>query len=187
MAELEEAQGQVLIAIARSSIENALGRDVEDGRSDGEWLDLPGASFVTLERFGQLRGCIGSLEARRSLRADVSENAFMAAFRDQRFTPLTLEELDGLEVKVSVLSPPEPLEVLDEAELLKVLRPGIDGLVLEHGDRRATFLPQVWRQFSEPRKFVEALREKAGWPPGFWADGMRCHRYRVQSWSESST
>ncbi len=185
MAELESAQGQLLIAIARFAIEDALGRSASKVSDDGDWLARRGATFVTLERHRELRGCVGSLEARRSLREDVRENAVMAAFKDRRFAPLTAVELEGLEIKVSVLSQPEPITVRSEVELLKALRPGIDGLVLEHGARRATFLPQVWQHLPEPRDFLGRLREKAGLPQEFWADDMRFHRYSVQSWSES--
>ena len=185
MAVLDAAQGRVLIQIARSAIEDALGRSVPGVRDDEHWLRQPGASFVTLERHRELRGCVGTLEARRSLGEDVSENARLAAFRDRRFAPLTLPELEGLEIKVSVLGRPEPLAVGSEADLLALLRPGIDGLVLEHGSRRATFLPQVWEHLTEPRAFLERLREKAGLPSGFWADDLRFRRYGVQSWSES--
>ncbi len=182
---LEVAQGRVLVTIARTVIENELGVSSGETREDSQWLQQPGACFVTLERYGELRGCVGSLEERRALGKDVRTNARMAAFQDRRFAPLIAEELEGVEIKVSVLSRPELLPVRSEAELLGLLRPGVDGLVVEHGVHRATFLPQVWQHLPEPEDFLGRLREKAGLPPGFWADGIRIHRYSVQSWDES--
>jgi len=125
-------------------------------------LQRPGAAFVTLHRNGALRGCIGSLAAHRPLAADVAENAVRAALNDPRFPPLTAAELDGLEVSVSVLTPPEPIAWRDEADLLAKLRPRHDGLIIEDGPRRALFLPAVWEQLPDPREFLAHLKQKAG-------------------------
>ncbi len=140
-----------------------------------------GASFVTLEIEGRLRGCIGSLEAHRPLVVDVAENAFAAAFRDPRFAPLDGAEFDALRVKLSVLGAPEPLAVTDEAELLERLRPGEDGLILEAAGRRATFLPAVWESLPEPAEFLAQLRRKAGLPADFWSPAVRVWRYGTES------
>src|SRR5690606_34011985 len=109
-------------------------------------LALPGASFVSLHRAGRLRGCMGRLEPSRPLAEDVAGNARAAAYFDPRFAPLAADERDDLELEISVLGRPEPLVVADEAELLALLRPGIDGLIVHERGRRATFLPAVWRQ-----------------------------------------
>lgn len=136
------------------------------------------ASFVTLTRDGQLRGCIGRLEAVRPLGADVADNAFAAAFRDPRFAPVRQEEFDALRLTVAVLTPPEPLPVRDEAELLAHLTPGEHGLILEFGAHRATFLPKVWEQLPEPAEFLAHLKCKAGLPADFWSAAIRFSVYR---------
>ena len=137
----------------------------------------PGACFITLRIDGRLRGCTGSLEATRPLVIDVVKNAYRTAFSDPRFTPVTRDELPLLEVKVSVLSAPEPFPVESEADLLSRLRPGVDGLILLDGNHRATFLPAVWEGLPKPSDFLDALREKAGLPPGYWSPTLRFERY----------
>lgn len=144
----------------------------------------PGASFVTLTRQGELRGCIGTLEAHRPLGIDVRENAVAAAFRDPRFTPLTRAEFDDVRVEVSVLSPAEALVVASEEHALETLRPHVDGVVFEYGDHRSTFLPQVWEQLPDPAEFLAYLKRKAGLPADFWAEQVRLSRYTVSKWKE---
>jgi AmmeMemoRadiSam system protein A len=143
-----------------------------------------GATFVTLLREGELRGCIGSLEPRRRLDEDVRDNAVGAAFRDPRFAPLRRYEFDALVVEVSLLGPPVPLCFADEADLLAQLVPGQDGLVIAYGGRRATFLPQVWEALPGPRDFLAALKRKAGLRPDFWSPELAARRYAVAKWSE---
>ena len=154
------------------------------------WLDAPGASFVTLTSGrapgGALRGCIGSLEARRPLRADVEANAVAAALHDPRFAPLTARELDDTVVEVSVLSAPAALPAADEAELLARLRPGVDGVVLSACGRRATFLPQVWEQLPDPADFLARLRRKAGLPADYWGRDVIVETYTVTAWQEAA-
>ncbi len=145
-----------------------------------ESLQAPRSSFVTLRRDGQLRGCVGSYEAPFPLVEDVARNAFSAAFRDPRFRPLQSWELEDLEVEISLLSPPEPIEVATEAELLKALRPGVDGLILEELPHRGLFLPQVWDTLPRPEEFLENLRLKAGLPRGYWSPRMRFRRFVVE-------
>ncbi|MEY5100278.1 MAG: hypothetical protein RJA36_2997 [Pseudomonadota bacterium] len=180
--------GTVLLALARSAIERALALPatgcVESGQHD--WLRQPGASFVTLTQRGQLRGCIGSLEARRPLANDVQHNAVAAALHDPRFVPLAAAELRFTMVEVSVLSPAEPLEFDDETDALARLRPGLDGIVLEYGARRSTFLPQVWEQLPEPRDFLSQLKRKAGLGSDFWHPSISLQRYSVAKFKESA-
>lgn len=176
-------RGRVLTQLARASIARALGEPVDEPPRP-DWLKAPGAVFVTLTRNGELRGCIGSLEARRSLEEDVVENARMAAFGDPRFAPLTRAELNDTRVEVSVLSHAEPIRFSDEEDALKQLRPGVDGVILEYGRHRATFLPQVWQQLPEPREFMAHLKRKASLPADFWADGVRLYRYTVEKYEE---
>ena len=147
-----------------------------------EKLRQPGAAFVTLNRNGQLRGCIGSLEARRPLAEDVAENAFAAAFRDPRFPPLQANEQAGLSVHISVLGQPEPMQFDSEADLLRQLRPGKDGLILEDGHHRGTFLPSVWESLPRAEDFLRHLKQKAGLPPDYWSDSIRVSRYGTESW-----
>lgn len=176
-------KGTTLLQLARSAIGRELGfaGDPDDSAS---WLREPGATFVTLTRGGQLRGCMGSLEAYRTLAQDVQANACAAAFRDPRFPPLRRDEFGHTCVEVSLLSPLEPIPFRDEEDALSRLRPQVDGVVLEHGYRRGTFLPQVWEQLPEPEQFLAQLKRKAGLPPDFWDDRIRLYRYTVEKWKE---
>ena len=180
---LDTDQGTTLLKLARSEIGSKLGHKV-DAPPQADWLGEPGASFVTLTRQGELRGCIGTLEAHRPLGVDVRENAVAAAFRDPRFMPLAFEEFEAIRVEVSLLSPSVPLFVMDEADALAVLRPNIDGVVFEYGHYRSTFLPQVWEQLPDPAEFLAHLKRKAGLPVDFWAEQVRLSRYTVSKWRE---
>ena len=176
--------GAILLPIARAAIGAALGRPGA-AAEDAPWLQQPGASFVTLTQRGQLRGCIGTLEARRSLLADVKANAVAAALHDPRFAALTLGELERTDIEVSLLSAPEPLPFDSEAQALAQLRPGIDGVVFEFQGHRSTFLPQVWEQLPDAKAFMAQLKCKAGLTPGFWHPAVRLSRYTVDKWKES--
>ncbi len=134
----------------------------------------PGASFVTLERNGRLRGCIGSIVARRPLYLDVVRNALLSMV-DPRLPKVTEADWPELDVKVSVLTVPVPIPADDPDALVRALRPGIDGLLLTADERRATFLPSVWAKVPDPAEFLAALLDKGGWPD--WPDGMRALRY----------
>ncbi len=133
-----------------------------------------------------LRGCIGSLEARRSLLNDLRENALAAAFRDPRFPPLTEDELTEVQLEVSLLSPLEPLNIQSEEEALNCICPGQDGLLLECDGRKGTFLPQVWEQLPDPQDFLRHLKMKAGLSPMGWDRDYQLFRYSVSHWSEPS-
>jgi AmmeMemoRadiSam system protein A len=173
-------RGRVLLALARRAIELELVRgEAGAARLDAAWLADPGASFVTLHCHGELRGCIGTLRAYRPLGEDVRANAVGAAFADPRFPPIGRGELPGLSVEVSVVSPLVALAVGSEDELRAALRPGRDGLLIELGGLRATFLPQVWEHLPEPGLFLRALKQKAGLPEGFWSQEVRVWRYAV--------
>jgi AmmeMemoRadiSam system protein B/AmmeMemoRadiSam system protein A len=179
-------RGRVLLAHARLAIHAAVAsRTNRHDLPDAAFLDHPGATFVTLRRHGELRGCIGSLEAVRPLREDVAANARAAALRDPRFPPLTEAELDGLSVEVSLLSTPQPLTFLDEEDLLRQIEAARDGVVLEHGHRRSTFLPQVWEHLDDAREFLRLLKAKAGLPVDFWSDEIRVALYSVEKWGEA--
>ena len=193
--------GAILLPLARGAIAARLDpagpaarRTVPEAAvraaADAAWLDAPGASFVTLTSGrapgGALRGCIGSLGARRPLREDVEANAVAAALHDPRFAPLTARELDETVVEVSVLSAPTVLPAADEAELLARLRPGVDGVVLSACGRRATFLPQVWEQLPDPADFLARLRRKAGLPADYWGRDVVVETYTVTAWQEAA-
>ena len=179
-----DERGAVLLRLARAALGEALGAEPEPP-PEPDWLERPGACFVTLRIDGELCGCIGSLEAYRPLADDLRANALAAAFRDPRFPPLEAGQLPRVSIEVSLLSELEPVPFRDEADLLARLRPGVDGLVLEHDGHRGTFLPAVWRQLPRPEQFLEHLKLKAGLPPEFWAADVRISRYTVDSWSES--
>jgi AmmeMemoRadiSam system protein A len=138
------------------------------------------ASFVTLRQSGTLRGCIGMLEADAPLVVGVAENAFKAAFRDPRFSPLVEAELPETGIHISILSPLERVEVFSEADLLAQLRPGIDGVVLQEGIHRGTFLPSVWEELPDAAQFLQQLKRKAGLPAEFWSGDLEVWRYTAE-------
>ncbi len=138
------------------------------------------ATFVTLHKHHQLRGCIGMLEAVRPLAKDIAENAFLAAFRDPRFPPLSDDELGDLDIHLSILTPAEPVAFTSEQDLITQLQPGVDGLILEEGRRRGTFLPSVWEQLPEPEQFLRHLKQKAGLAPDYWSENIKIYRYRTE-------
>ena len=173
--------GHALLTIARSAIAERLGLGNFE-KAEHAALQQHSATFVTLKKTGQLRGCIGSLRAARPLAIDVRENAIAAAFHDPRFAPLAAAEFRSTSVEVSLLSAAERVNVGSEEELLAQLRPGVDGLILEYGRHRATFLPQVWEALADPREFLAALKQKAGLPEGFWHAGLSVSRYGVTKW-----
>ena len=184
-------KGRVLLRLARQAMEEALAgvataAHTVERISDAAWLRAPGATFVTLMQRGELRGCIGTLLAHRPLRADVQANAVAAALRDPRFPPMVAAELAHTDIEVSLLSTMQPLHAASEADALVQLRPGIDGLFLESGVCRATFLPQVWEQLPEPRDFMAHLKDKAGLARAFWGPDVRLKRYTVGKWRETS-
>jgi len=176
--------GNALLGIARSGIAEELGLPAR-GEASHAALGQAGATFVTLKRAGQLRGCIGSLRPMRPLGVDVRANAIAAAFSDPRFPPLAVFEFQELTVEVSLLSATERVDVVDEDDLVARLRPGLDGLIIEYGHRRATFLPQVWDALPDPREFLAALKRKAGFPADFWSPQMNVSRYGVTKWAEN--
>ena len=178
---------RILLETARRSILNGLerGRPLSvDLARYPESLQEKRATFVTLHTDGRLRGCIGTLEAVRPVVEDVAYNAYAAAFSDPRFPPLSRTEFDSVEIEISVLSPPEPMEFSSEADLLRQIRPGVDGLILEDGSYRGTFLPSVWESLPKPQEFLHHLKQKAGLPANYWSDTLKIYRYTTESFSE---
>jgi AmmeMemoRadiSam system protein A len=185
---ISPAGRQALLQVARDSIRHGLehGRPLTVHAADyPEELRPLRASFVTLHRHGELRGCIGILEALRPLVEDVAYHAWAAAFEDPRFAPLAEWELEGLDIHISILSPPQPLQFESEADLLRQLRPGSDGLILHDCGRRGTFLPSVWESLPQPRDFWQHLKLKAGLPPDWWSDTLQVERYTTESFGEN--
>jgi AmmeMemoRadiSam system protein B/AmmeMemoRadiSam system protein A len=178
-----EDLGPALLVRARNAIAARLDQPTR-AEPDHPALAEPGATFVTLTRDGDLRGCIGSLEAHRPLDRDVRANAVAAAFSDPRFPPLTLAELADTRVEVSLLTAPQPMSFTSEADALRQLRPNVDGVILVAGHRRATFLPQVWEQLPTPRQFMAHLKQKAGLPADWWSSEVQLQRYEVRKWKE---
>lgn len=176
--------GHVLLPIARATISTALGQ-ARQADERAFWLQEQGACFVTLTQNGELRGCIGTLEAHRPLLQDVKANAHAAAFRDPRFAPLAATELKKTEVEISLLSGMIPLQFSGERDALKQLKPGIHGVVFEYGRHRSTFLPQVWEQLPNVVEFMAHLKYKAGLSPDFWAEDVKLSWYTVCKWKES--
>jgi uncharacterized protein len=183
-AVFDAAHRQAMLDVARASIMHGLdcGAPLQpDPRDYLEHLRLIRATFVTLEIAGELRGCIGVLDAFRPLVQDVAMNAYAAAFEDPRFPPLSRAEFRQLDVTISVLSPSESIAFSSETDLLTKIRPGMDGLILKERGRRGTFLPSVWRQLTDPKDFLEHLKRKAGLPFGYWSDDIQVDRYTAES------
>jgi AmmeMemoRadiSam system protein A len=177
-----------LLKLARDTIaSHARGQRMPEINQDtmSEDLQRDAACFVTLTKHGQLRGCIGSLEAHQPLALDVRDNAIGAAFRDPRFPPVGVDELDDLHVEISVLSHPEPLSYDGPDDLITKLRPGVDGVVIERGWNRATFLPQVWEKLPEPHEFLQHLCLKAYLPAdAYRRPGLDVYTYQVEKFEE---
>lgn len=177
--------GHTLLPIARAAISTAVGQP-RHADETAQWLQEAGACFVTLTQQGELRGCIGSLEARRPLLMDVKANAVAAALQDPRFRPLAAAELIQTEIEVSLLSALQAMVFDSEHHALDQLQPGVHGVVLEFERYRSTFLPQVWEQLPSAVDFMAQLKLKAGLPANFWAPGLRLQRYTVSQWKESN-
>lgn len=176
--------GHALLARARNAVAVELARATEPEPAHPR-LGAPGATFVTLRHQGELRGCIGSLAAVRALDEDVRFNAKAAAFRDPRFAPLTAAEFALTRFEVSLLAAPQPIDARSEAELVRALRPFVDGVILRWRERRATLLPQVWASLPDPHDFLRALKRKAELPATFWSAELAFERYEVVKFDDS--
>jgi len=178
-----------LLDVARASIQHGLRHRQALEVNPGDYpesLRSLRATFVTLEKGGQLRGCIGALTAYQPLVQDVAVHAYAAAFEDPRFPELRMEEFSALEVHISVLSPPEPLHFGSEDELLAQLRPGVDGLILQFRHHRGTFLPSVWEHLADPYVFLAQLKQKAGLPLDFWSPELQVERYTTEYFGDGN-
>jgi len=187
-AELTRAEKVQLLRLARQGLEAAVRGQpapplADEARTPS--LERPGCSFVTLSEQGELRGCIGGLTAEEPLWRDVQRRAGQAALHDYRFVPVQPDELPNIEIEVSVLSEPAPLEYATPEDLLRRLRPQVDGVVLRHGLSRATFLPQVWESVPDPEKFLALLCQKLGVSPNAWRrEHLPVDIYQVEEFRE---
>jgi uncharacterized protein len=162
---------EILLRLAREAMERGvMGEALTplDLSALPENLREEGSSFITLTIHGQLRGCIGSLEPYQSLAEDVREHAVAAALKDPRFPPVSEDELGAIQIEVSRLTRPVPLEYKDVDDLLSRLCPFVDGVIVRDGFRRATFLPQVWQKIPNPADFLGNLCYKMGVDPELW-------------------
>ena len=186
--ELGDSEQSRLLAIARQSINSGLTSDrasqLDLSQFEGNLL-VESAVFITLTRFGELRGCVGSLQAVEPLAQAVATSAFNAAFRDRRFGPVRADELDTIRIEISILSEMEPIEAPTRQALLELLQPGVDGLLLEDRGYRSTFLPKVWEKIASPSEFLENLLQKAGLGAGHWSGSLRFHRYHSFTFAEN--
>ena len=180
---LTENQKKELLELAYETVEEgcklgAVPEHILEYNNLPDIFSQKAASFVTIKKGGVLRGCIGSTEAHRPLLDDVVQNAFSSAFHDSRFPPVTEYELNDIDIEISILTPQELMDIIDEKDLLKKIRPGIDGVLISNHQHSATFLPQVWQQLPNPRQFLAHLKHKAGIEPGSWPEDMKCFRYQ---------
>ncbi|HIJ19919.1 MAG TPA: AmmeMemoRadiSam system protein A [Deltaproteobacteria bacterium] len=185
---LTDEQGKYLLSVARKTIQESLsgGKGVEkiEKNLSPIYKEKRG-TFVTLTIGGNLRGCIGHIIAQEILIEGIKINALNAAFRDPRFNPVGKNEWDRVKIEVSILTDPKPLSYSGAEDLLKKLRPGIDGVILKKGYRQATFLPQVWEQLPEKEDFLNHLCLKAGFDGNAWKKGdFEVSTYQVQAFEE---
>ena len=185
---LTEGEKQTLLRIARDAIENAVrGKSLPPLKDESLTPALrdKGASFVTLTIGGDLRGCIGALEAYQPLAEDVREHAIAAALEDPRFPPVTERELSRIDIEVSFLTQPQELQYSTPEDLLEKLRPNVDGVILRHGFRKATFLPQVWEKVADPSDFLDQLCYKMGVSANTWRETkLQVYTYQVEEFHE---
>ncbi len=179
-------QGQ-LLQLARASIQHGLKYGPAIGVNHQDFskrLCEHGAAFVTLEKHQKLRGCIGSVEAYRPLVDDVAEHGWNAAFKDPRFSPLTPEEFDHLQIEISVLTKAEEMVFHSEQDFIRQIVPGEDGLILEDGYHRSLFLPAVWEKLPDIDSFLSHLKQKAGLRANHWSNTIQFKRFYSFEFSE---
>ncbi len=198
--EYSSEEGRLLLKLARTTIAEKLGLDIDEGTMidrgtikkksvenifDNRLFNEKRGVFVTLKINGRLRGCIGSLEPYETIGQGVINNAMNAAFRDPRFSPLSVDEFNQTDIEVSILSRPEIIEYSDGHDLVSKLRPGVDGVIISKGRAGATFLPQVWEDLPNGELFLSHLCRKAGLPSNEWEKGgLEVKIYHVQYFNE---
>lgn len=183
---LTDCEGLALLQLARKILQERLTGKIEDEADlSSELLQEERATFVTLKQGGKLRGCIGCLKPYEPLYKSIESNAINAAFHDSRFSPLTYEDFQEVQIDISILTPPKKLQYKDAHELVLLLRPGIDGVILRYEGKSGTFLPKVWEQLPSTELFLSHLCQKAGLLQNTWRDNMvEIEIYQVQSFEE---
>ena len=189
-----DSQGQVLVMLAQQTLMQKLNKEIDLAEFKAMEQELKEncfqehlGTFVTLKINDQLRGCIGNMTASEPVKDGIRRNAISAAFHDPRFSPLRAEELERVDIEVSILTSPKPLEYIDGDDLIAKLRINIDGVIIQKGFANATFLPQVWKQLPEPEEFLGHLCMKAGIPANAWRnDKLEIKTYQVQYFLEFS-
>lgn len=185
---LTAEEKQTLLRLAREALENGVRGEslpAPDPTQLTPLLRAEGAAFVTLTIRGQLRGCIGALQPYQPLADDVREHAIAAGLQDYRFPPVRLDELPRIHIEVSRLTLPQPLAYTDADDLLAKLQPGLDGVILRDGSRRATFLPQVWEQIPDKAEFLGHLCAKMGAASNLWRNKhLDVQIYQVEEFHE---
>ncbi len=172
---IERYYSKYVIEMARQSIIASINQEEFIPRGIPTVLTQYGASFVTLKLKGELRGCIGSVYPTKPLILDIIDNAKNAAFQDPRFEPLTIEELENLEVSVSILSSIERISFKDERDLLSKIYPY--GVIIAERNKRAVYLPVVWEQLPDREIFLNSLKEKAGLPPNYFSGTLEAYKF----------
>jgi uncharacterized protein len=186
--ELTHEEKKLLLQLARQAIEMSIRGEklppLENFKLTDK-LKQNGATFVTLTKGGNLRGCIGALEPYLPLAEDVREHAVAAAMQDYRFAPVQVDDLTDLKIEISRLTLPQALDYRDAEDLIRKLKPGIDGVILKDGGLRATFLPQVWEKIPDPGQFLSHLCNKMGVPGDKWRwKKMQVFTYQVEEFHE---
>lgn len=183
---LTDREGRTLLQLARKTLQERLTGKIEDEADlSSELFQEERATFVTLKQGGKLRGCIGCLKPYEPLCKSIESNAINAAFNDSRFSPLTYEDLQEVQIDISILTPPKKLHYKDTEELVSLLHPGIDGVILRYDGKSGTFLPQVWDQLPSTELFLSHLCQKAGLSKDTWMNSVvEIEIYQVQSFEE---
>jgi AmmeMemoRadiSam system protein A len=176
-------RGPILLSLARTAIARSLALPAPR-TATAWWLLKPGASFVSLIQESRLRGCVGTMRARRPLAQDVKQNAVAAATRDPRFSSLKPDELESVLIEVSLLSALQELRFASEEDAISQLRPGLDGVFMEYRGQRGTFLPQVWQALPQREEFFTQLKAKTSLPRAFWSNEVKLWRYTIEKWKE---
>ncbi|MDE1460573.1 AmmeMemoRadiSam system protein A [Spartinivicinus poritis] len=187
-AELKHDDEQTLLKLARQVITAGCQKQTLAEIKPAEYspaLQEKRSAFVTLTKQQLLRGCIGSLNPTRPLVLEVSHNAYASAFEDYRFPNLDSSELNQIKIEISILSPHQPINFVDESSLINQLKPFQDGVILQYKQHRGTFLPQVWEKLPKPDAFFKQLKQKANLPPDFWSEEIKCYKYQVFAFHES--
>ena len=185
---ISSLEREMLLKAARMAIKNAVfgkgSLEITEERIP-ERLKQPGATFITITKNGILRGCVGGLKPTKSVIDDVCEHAAAAAMEDFRFPPLEADEIDEIKIEISLISRTRKLNYSDIDELLKLIQPGVDGVIVKDGGARATFLPQVWLKIPEKEKFLNHLCQKMGAPPDLWKKKkIEVLTYQVEKFTE---